>query len=132
MALESVCFAENRRSSRRALRRALVSSGQGVWVIAGEAGDLLGAMILFLYPRALRVYSVAVLPAARGTGAGSRLLGLVLALARRQKKARVTLEADAANGKLLAWYVARGFSVTARLPDYYGPGEDAVRMCFTM
>ena len=132
MALEAVCFPAHRRADRRSLRRALAADSQEVWVVSGPGGGVQGAMVLFVYAHALRVYSVAVLPAARGGGAGGRLLALARALARRRGKKRITLEADAVDEKLLGWYAVRGFRVMETLRDYYAPGEDAVRMCLTL
>ena len=41
---------------------------------------------------------------------------------------RVSLEADATNEALVAWYEKFSFHITRQLPDYYAPGEPAVRM----
>lgn len=132
-AVERVCFAEARRSSRASMRHSLRSGAQGVWVAeaVGQGGaveGVIGAMVLFYYRRRLRIYSVAVLPGFRELGAGRRLVRLAQALARRSGRAGVMLEADAGNRALVDWYARQGFVETGVLADFYGPGEDACRM----
>lgn len=126
-ALERACFPKERQSSRRAMRESLRRSGQQVWIAEGPLG-LAGAMILFLYPRTLRIYSVAVFPESRTLGAGRRLVRLAKAIAVRTHRDRVSLEADRDNGALLDWYHNQGFRITECLVDYYAPGQPACRM----
>jgi ribosomal protein S18 acetylase RimI-like enzyme len=126
-ALERDCFAPERQSSRRSMRDSLRSPSQQVWVAEADNG-LAGAMILFLYPRSLRIYSVAVSPQHRDLGAGRRFVRLAKALAARTRRRRVTLEADVNNAVLIGWYRDQGFRITEELEDYYAPGQPACRM----
>ncbi len=127
--LEEACFAEHRRSTRRSLLRSLRSEGQQVYVVepVGE-GHPVGAAVLIYYKQALRLYSIAVLPDKRGSGAGHQLMQRVLEEARVRGCERITLEADARDAALLGWYRRYGFQETSRIPGYYAPGEDACRM----
>ncbi len=132
--LEDTCFDEDRRSSRRSLSRSLTSPHQVVRVIdsprsrEGSSALLAGAAVLWVRRRSLRIYSVAVRPEYRGEGLGRRLVADAFRLARERGLARVTLEADAADARLVRWYESQGFAVTDHLPSYYAPGRHAVRM----
>ena len=131
--LESSCFDEDRRSSRQSLRRSLRSARQVVRVIDlpatnGRPAALMAAAVFWLYPRSLRIYSVAVRPECRGEGVGRLLVAEAFRMARERGLARITLEADQGNAVLVRWYESQGFAVTAHLPSYYAPGRDAVRM----
>lgn len=130
-AIENRCFHASRRSSRRAIRRSLRSKAQRVWVAVDENVEpplVVGAMILHAHSRALRIFSLAVLPSYRGSGLGRRLVEQALAEARRTGRQAVTLEADRRNRILTDWYAAFGFTPIRQLPDYYAPGRHAVRM----
>jgi len=134
-AVENRCFAAYRRSSRRALLSSLRSPTQQVWVaLARELGEpprLAATLIMHRRRCSLRIYSLAVLPAWRGRGVGRRLVGKVLAEARRLPHVRyVSLEADRRDRRLVRWYEGMGFVAEWRLPDYYAPGRDGVRMCY--
>jgi len=132
--LEGSCFDEDRRASRQSLRRSLSSPRQTVRVIdlpgvnGCPAVGLTAAAILWLYPRSLRIYSVAVRPESRGEGLGRLLVADAFRLARERGLSRITLEADQANPTLVRWYESQGFAVTRQLPSYYAPGRHAVRM----
>jgi ribosomal protein S18 acetylase RimI-like enzyme len=129
--IENRCFASRRRSSRRALSHSLRSPRQVVCLAeyraAGER-QAAGAMILWRYPRTVRLYSIGVLPAFRGQGVGYALVQRALLDARRSKRSYVSLEADRRDSELIRWYQQFGFVITRRLKDYYAPGRDAVRM----
>jgi ribosomal protein S18 acetylase RimI-like enzyme len=129
--MERRCFVSLRRSSRRSLSHSLRSPGQMVCLAeyraAGER-QAAGAMILWRYPRTVRLYSIGVMPAFRGQGVGYALVQRALREARRTKRSYVSLEADRRNSELIRWYQQLGFVITCRLQNYYAPGRDAVRM----
>lgn len=136
-AVENRCFAAYRRSSCRALLASLKSPTQQVWIAwaheTGQTTVAAGVLIMHRRPCSLRIYSLAVLPAYRGGGVGRRLVGKVLAAARRLPQVRyVALEADRRDRRLVRWYEGMGFVAEWRLPDYYAPGRDGVRMCYTV
>lgn len=130
--LERASFGQARRSSRESLRRSIASNSQLV-VIAESRGRKrclcpVGAAVIFQYRRSLRIYSLAVDGAYRGAGVGEALLQHILDFATSHGYERITLEADAANVRLVEWYRRMGFEPRRTLPDYYGPGEAALRM----
>lgn len=130
-AIENRCFHPSRRSSRRALRHSLRSPAQSVWVAIGPlAGkrQVAGVLVLHHHLRSIRIYSLAVLPAFRGSGGGRRLVHRAIALARKTGRTSVTLEADRRNKVLTGWYERFGFEVYRVLKNYYSPSRHAVRM----
>lgn len=84
--------------------------------------------MLYHYPRTLRIFSVAVLPAFRGNGTGRRMMEHALRLAHRDGCRTVSLEAEKSNRVLTGWYEAFGFAAGQTLKDYYSPRRHAVRM----
>jgi ribosomal protein S18 acetylase RimI-like enzyme len=130
-AIEKRCFSGVRRSSLRALKHSLKSPSQSVWVAVGSLEgkrQIAGAMILYHHLLSIRIYSVAVMPAFRGSGVGRRLVNRAVALARKTGRSSVTLEADRRNKVLTGWYETFGFQTYRILKDYYSPGRHAVRM----
>ncbi len=131
--LEGICFPASRRSTRRSLRHSLISAGQRVLIVEGAQDAVpLGAATLFYYKQTLRLYSIAVLPKHRGSGAGHLLLQHVLAEARARGCTRVSLEAESSDERLLQWYRRYGFCESGMLEDYYAPGESAYRMVYRL
>lgn len=130
-AIENRCFHASRRSSRRALKHSLKSPAQSVWVAVGRLDgkrQIAGVMILHHHLLSIRIYSLAVLPAFRGSGVGRRLVHRAVALGRKTGRSSLTLEADRRNKVLTGWYERFGFQIYRVLKDYYSPGRHAVRM----
>lgn len=133
--IENRCFRGSRRASRRSLKHSLVSPAQSVWVaVVRHKGrrQVAGAMVLHHHTRSIRIYSLAVLPPFRGSGAGRLLVRKAVQLARRSGRRSVTLEADRRNRILTGWYERLGFHIARILKDYYSPGRHAVRMQFEL
>jgi ribosomal protein S18 acetylase RimI-like enzyme len=130
--VENRCFAEGRRSSRRALRYGLRSPAQRMWIAwtRGAGGERQPAGVLTLHWRrhSVRIYSLAVMPASRGSGLGRLLVEKAFAEARRRDARYVSLEAERSARRLVRWYERLGFETVRILPDYYAAGEDAVLM----
>ncbi len=130
--LEADSFACHRKSTRRSIRTSLSSANQQVYLLEkvknSHQSCSIGAAIVFFYKRSLRIYSIAIHPDYRGHGMGDFLLRYIMGVAQLRGYERVTLEADADNAKLIAWYEHFSFSISRQLPDYYAPGEAAVRM----
>jgi len=127
--LERECFDEERRASRRSLRHSLRSPRQCVRLLRRTAGGpAVASATLMLHPRTVRIYSVAVAPAAQGLGLGKALVQDAVELAAAAGAAQVSLEVDALDAALVAWYERQGFARVQRLDDYYGPGRPALRM----
>lgn len=122
MELERTCFDAARRASRASLRRSLRSPRQSVWVL--DDGELVGALVLWHFPKTLRIYGIAIRPDRQGSGLGARLMDHARSLA----SGRIVLEADAADARLLRWYEAQGFERIREIPGFYLDGRAAWRL----
>jgi [ribosomal protein S18]-alanine N-acetyltransferase len=92
-------------------------------------GDLLGYAGLMVTGGQADVQTVAVAPAARGQGLGSRLVSALLAEAVRRGARSVLLEVRADNQAALRLYERHGFERISVRRRYYQPGDvDAVIM----
>lgn len=130
-AIERRCFSPCRRFSRDSLQHSLRSPAQSVWVAIGRLNgrrQIAGVMILRRYHYSIRIMSLAVVPAFRGSGIGRKLVQRAVLLARRTGFDCLILEADRRNSVLTGWYEGFGFQACQRLNDYYSPGRHAVRM----
>src|SRR6056297_3211534 len=133
--LETMCFPKSRQSSRRALRYSLSSPFQKVIIAEITENRVIknaGAAILFLYPKTLRVFSIAVLPDFQGKDIGSKLLEQVVNIGRAGKFERISLEVLKLDIRLTDFYKKTGFKITEELPDYYQKGEHGLRMVLTL
>lgn len=129
--LERRAFPEYQQSSRRTLALSLKSSFQQVWVVENDSPDdhnILGCLILYMYIRSIRIFSIVVDPGSQGKGVGKMLLEKARSIAHEKEADRITLEADADNQKLINWYKKEGFESTELLKDYYREGKDGLRM----
>jgi ribosomal protein S18 acetylase RimI-like enzyme len=128
--LETSCFAEEKRDSRRCIAGSLNSPRQEVWVIEGEEEDLKGSLFLRRAQASLRIYSIAINPSFRCEGLGTRLLQFAIERARLLGLTRVFLESEAESMFLCEWYGRHGFSRERLLHNFYAPGCHAWRMIF--
>lgn len=130
--LERESFAKSRRSSRKSLRNSVLSTSQLVLIIERKDGKRshirMGAAIVLLYKRSLRIYSLAIKECYRMNRAGEALLRYIMNFAVSHGYERISLEADINNCMLVDWYRRFGFEPVRPLTDYYGPGESALRM----
>ena len=115
--------------SRRQLRY-LAFQARGLFLVVRQEGRIVGYVSLLWRRgfRNLRVYSIAVDPLLRGQGVGRRLLDAAREYARERGLDLLSLEVHTTNEGALKLYEEYGFRRTALLPDYYGSGEDALRM----
>lgn len=129
-ALEDLAFQPWRRASVKSLKRSLGSPRQSVWVIdhPTKKGELAALLVLWHHKTRLRVYDVATHPDVRGQGLGYALMQHTEALARKAGCRDVSLEADAKDTPLIAWYRKQGYEVVDRMPHFYVGGRPAVRM----
>lgn len=125
-ALEAIAFDPARRASRASLARSLDSTSQEVWVI--DQDGIVGSLVLWLHPKTVRVYGIAVRPDLQGHGLGRALMRTAEREARRRGAGQVVLEADALDTRLVEWYEDQGYRRVAQRPDFYAPGRPAVRM----
>ena len=122
--VERRSFPEGEAFTRRQLRY-LLTHAQGASYAATRDGAVVGYISLLMRRTAqnLRIYSVAVDPAARGCGAGQALLDAAIALARRLGLREVTLEVRTDNDSAI-----RPRKTAARLlPRRHGRTADVVQ-----
>lgn len=133
--LEEQAFPAFQRSTKQALLLSLESPFQEVWIalykIKGKP-ICCGAMILYLYRRSLRIYSIAVLPLFQNMGIGLRLLTHARNKGLARGSERISLEAHQTNTPLIAWYESQGFRTSEVVENYYTYGENAVKMVYSI
>ena len=96
------------------------------YVVAEGGAAIVGYAGLAVVGHQADIQTVAVAPAAQGTGLGGRLLDDLLAEARRRDAGEVLLEVRADNEPAQALYAGRGFERIAVRRGYYPPdGADA-------
>lgn len=115
--------------SRRQIRH-LMTRGNALFLAVEGRGALCGYALLLFRKNALsaRLYSLAVLPAYQGHGAGSSLFNAVEKVCAEAGVDRLYLEAREDNTAFLNWYERRGFSVYKRIEGYYGRDGAALKM----
>ena len=102
-----------------------------LFCVAAEGEALLGYICYGPTPMTATtcdLYWVASDPAARGKGVGSRLLGAMEADLRTRgaRLIRVETSAQEAYGATRAFYERNRYIETARIADFYKPGDDLV------
>ncbi|HEY6549914.1 MAG TPA: GNAT family N-acetyltransferase [Solirubrobacterales bacterium] len=85
--------------------------------VAGEAGDIVGLIVLIREPRSLLVENVAVAPERQGEGIGAALLAFAEATAREAGTPTLRLYTHAAMTENLALYPRLGYEQTDRRTD---------------
>lgn len=129
MALERASFPTDAWSD--AMMREELSSPHGFYVVAEEAGRLVGYAGLRA-PKGGKdadIQTIAIAEAARGRGRGRTILEALLAEASARGVREVFLEVRADNPVAQALYGSEGFAEVGRRPRYYQPDDvDAVVM----
>ena len=98
-------------------------------ILAEADGRIIGYVLYWLLPGVIDIHNIAVHVDFRRRGVGRVLLKKVLAEARRQSTARVTLEVRKSNLPAQKLYESIGFRSTAIRKGYYSDdGEDALAM----
>ncbi|MHB8454565.1 MAG: GNAT family N-acetyltransferase [Acidiferrobacterales bacterium] len=127
--LEQACFGDSDGVfSRRQLAR-LLRNPNACWMI-GTNGQAVSCWLAVSngHARWARLYSLAVHPDLRGQGWGKRLMHAGLAWMQvnglRVCRAEVKIDNHAAR----RLYANLGFEEAGRLPDYYGPRQDGLRL----
>jgi len=126
--IEQTCF-ETDRLSRRSFSNFLKSGAHELLVLL-EAGKVTG-YVLNLYRASTnlgRMYSIAVLPGARGKGYGERLLQAAEQSAAEHHCVFMRLEVNINNRGAIELYKRNGYRQIERIEGYYEDGADALRM----
>lgn len=128
--LEKSAFQIFQQSSALSIARSIQSNRQSVYIAEHNVKPLavVGCYILIKYKKTARIFSISVAPSFQKQGIGVMLLQHALTLAKDARFEKVTLEVDAANKVIVDWYVSKGFSLVAELPDYYEAGKAALKM----
>lgn len=129
--IEREAFAAFQQSSKRALKQSLKSAHQQVWIAEVVENDLVnpvGCLILYIFPKTLRIFSIAVFNRYKGMGIGKILLDHAESIAKEKGIKRISLELNKSSSKLLSWYEEAGFKTVELLPNYYDEGIDGLRM----
>lgn len=125
--LEQQSFASYRQFDKSALKRAILSPNQLVYLIYVDE-NVAGAAIIHSHKRAWRLYSIALLPTFRGQKLGLALMNFIIEEAKSSFIERIVLEADYNNATLISFYEKLGFKKIGQLRDYYKEEEDALKM----
>ena len=121
-------FAPEDRFDKATWRRLL--RGHTVTVVAESAGEMAGAaMVLFRRTsKVARLYTISVGDRFRGRGLSHALLQEVETRARVKGCDTLSLEVRESHIRAMRVYEQAGFSVVARLEDYYPDKEAALRL----
>jgi glutathione synthase/RimK-type ligase-like ATP-grasp enzyme/ribosomal protein S18 acetylase RimI-like enzyme len=118
-------------SSKRVLGLSLKSNFQQVWIAELEENGkphTVGSLVLYIYKRTVRIFSIVVDPEYQSKGVGKKLLEHAEIIAKQIAAERLSLEASVDNKKLIAWYNKFGFESTELMQNYYEEGKDGLRM----
>ena len=135
--LEQICFRHYYAPHRfmPAHFKTYLRSERSLCFVAMRDGSLLGYVAGLIgggQSRRGRLDSLAVNPDHEGRGLGSRLLRRFLSEAKRRGCADVTLEVATANERAVRFFDEHGFHGRSRLPGYYTPKHDGLRMHRTL
>jgi len=132
--LEKESFSAFQRNSEQNIKHAVKSSFQEVLIAETDQKkkESIASITLFNYKKSVRIYSLAVLPEYQKQGIGDFLIKYVLESAEKKRSEKVILEVNINDKKLIEWYEERGFKKTKVIPDYYGKGDDALKMAYKM
>ncbi|MFC3031902.1 GNAT family N-acetyltransferase/peptidase C39 family protein [Pseudoalteromonas fenneropenaei] len=126
--IEAQCFATDR-LSKRSIKRWLTVK-HGILLVAEQQGQVVAYGLVWCLKgtRLARLYSLAVLPEARGTGIAEQLLKQLEQEAQHAGRAYLRLEVSANNHKAIRLYQRLGYKTFGAYHDYYGDGSEALRM----
>lgn len=126
--LETAAFTGDRISPRSWSR--LIASASATVMIAFGASRIVGASVLLRRARTsvARLYSIAVVPAARGRGVASGLLHDAIERARAMGSSVLRLETRIDNRAAQSLFAQHGFTEFDRRPAYYQDGAEAIRL----
>ena len=98
------------------------------YVVAEEAGQIVGYAGITIYPPEAEVQTIAVAPWQQRHGTGRALLETLIGESVARGCRRMLLEVRADNIAAISLYESFGFAINGRRRDYYGAGQDAVLM----
>lgn len=129
--LEKASFDASRQFKASSIRHSVKSSTQNVYVLLCD-GVLCGSATVFCHDRSWRLYSIAISVAYRKKSLGQELVKYIIDDAQKHNIRQLTLEADANEPRLVAWYESLGFAFVCELPDFYGVGQPGKKMSMSI
>lgn len=128
VALDRDCFEPGIAYSPREMRGFLSLATREI-VVAESAGEIAGFCLGHRAPRSVgRIITLDVRSDRRRGGVGAALLSALIARLEAAGARRTVLEVDLRNAGAIAFYESLGFRRGGTIPDYYGPGRDALEM----
>lgn len=126
--IEQSCFAHDRLSRRRI--RFYLDAPHAEMVVAENEQQVLGYALLLVRrgTQLTRLYSIAVLPEARGQQVALQLIAELTKRALARGKRFMRLEVSAGNQAAIRLYERLGFKQFGMYQDYYEDHSDAIRM----
>lgn len=125
-ALEAATFSEPWSESAF---RGEMENPNSCFLVAEEAGEVLGYLGMQLVLDEGYITNVAVAASRRRQGIGARLMEAAIAIAREERLALLTLEVRVSNRGAIALYERYGFQAVGRRRGFYRfPREDAFVM----
>ena len=116
--------------SRRAFR--YHNNSQNLLLVArakrGKNSIISGYLLVLLYRRSARIYSVAVIPEYQKLGIASALLDISIKMAANLGRVKMALEVKVSNESAIRLYKRLGFICKKVIPGYYMDRTDAFRM----
>lgn len=128
LAIEACCFSSDR-LSRRSFRH-WIGAEHGILLVAVAENALLGYGLVWCHrgTRLARLYSLAMLPSARGKGIAQKLILSLEKHTAEEKRIFMRLEVAKSNSGAIALYQKLGYRVFGEYCDYYEDHSDALRM----
>ena len=129
VALDRSCFEPGIAYSAAEMRRYLSLETREA-IVAESEGEIVGFCLGYRAPHDTgRIITLDVRSDRRRSGLGRELLtSTILRLAAAGARETV-LEVDERNQGAIAFYEELGFRPRGRIPNYYGPGRPALKMC---
>lgn len=108
----------------------LMTKARGLFLVLELEGKIAGYISILTNKRyhSLRIYSIAIDPARRGQKLAQELIEKAVDYARQLHLPAVSLEVNTENSSAIALYIRNGFNAVEILEDYYGKGENALKM----
>jgi [ribosomal protein S18]-alanine N-acetyltransferase len=103
----------------------LAEANPSTFLVAEEAGRVIGYAVVDNWTDHQHLVSIAVLPDSQRRGVGQALLSQ---LTERLRPGQLRLELRKSNKAALALYLKNGFTQTGNVHSYYTDGEDAIQM----
>jgi ribosomal-protein-alanine acetyltransferase len=127
-ALEKVCFNLDAFSKKQF--KYLVTKVNGEFVLVRRNRKIMAYLIMLKRKnsRHYRIYSIAILPEARGLGIAKKLLEFAEKTALKNNTKKISLEVGENNDAAINLYLKQGYQKVGVRSNYYSDGSDALIM----